>query len=175
MALTKAKKQEVIDEIAELLSNSKLTVVAAYKGTSVKQMQDLRKQAKDSKTVVKVVKNRLVKQALKANDKYASADTSLLTDQLIYAFNSSDEVAPAKSLAEFSKKNPTIKFVGGYSGEGVFITAEEISALSKLPSKPQLIAGIINTLQSPVNGVMSGLTGNLAGLIKALEAKAASN
>lgn len=172
MALTKAKKQEVIDEISELLGSSKLTVVAAYKGTSVKQMQDLRRQAKESDTVVKVVKNRLVKQALKANDKYATADTSLLTDQLIYAFNSSDETAPAKSLAEFSKKNPSIKFVGGFSGEGVFITAEEITTLSKLPSRTQLIAGIINTLQSPVNGVMSGLKGNLHGILQALEAKA---
>ncbi len=174
MALTKAKKQEVIDEITELLSNSKLTVVAAYKGTSVKQMQALRKSANDDSTVVKVVKNRLVIQALKANNTYASADTSLLTDQLIYAFNASDEVAPAKNLAEFSKKNPSIKFVGGFTNEGIFISADEVTALSKLPSKAQLIAGIINTLQSPVNGVMSSLKGNLHGLLQALEAKAAN-
>ena len=172
MALTKAKKQEVVDEINELLKVSKMTVVAEYKGTSVKQMQALRKKAKENATIVKVVKNRLVIQALKANETYASADTALLTSQLVYAFNASDEVAPAQSLAEFSKKNPSIKFVGAFTNEGNFISAEEVIALSKLPSKPQLIAGIINTLQSPLNGVMSGLKGNLHGLLQALEAKA---
>ena len=174
MALTKAKKQEVVDEVKRLLSNSKMTVVAEYRGTSVKQIQDLRRSAKDSSTVVKVVKNRLVIQALKDSEAHKSADTSLLTNQLLYAFNSEDEVAPAQSLDSFAKKNPTIKFVGAYTAEGVFISAEEVSALAKLPSKPQLIAGIISTLQAPVNGVMSGLKGNIHGLLSAVEAKAAN-
>ena len=172
MALTKAKKQEVIDEITQLLSSSKMTVVAAYQGTGVKQIQSLRKNAKENGTVIKVVKNRLVVQALKASDAHKDADTSALTNMLLYAFNSSDEVAPAQSLDQFAKKNPTIKFVGGFSADGKFMTAEEVSALAKLPSKVELIAGIINTLNSPVNNVMSGLKGNLSGLLQALEAKA---
>lgn len=171
MALTKEKKQSVIDEVSALLSDSKMTVVAAYQGTSVKQLQALRKSAKENGTVIKVVKNRLVKQALKDNDTYKDVDMSALNTMLLYAFNSSDEVAPAQSLDQFAKKNPTIKFVGGISGEGQFMSAEEISALAKLPSKTQMIAGIINTLNSPVNGVMSGLSGNLGGLLKALEAR----
>lgn len=174
MALTKAKKQEVVDEVTELLKNSKLTVVAQYQGTSVKQMQDLRRSARETGSVVKVVKNRLVIQAVKASDVHKSADTSLLTSQLLYAFNSEDEVAPAKSLDVFAKKNPSIKFVGAFTSEGNFISADEVSALAKLPSKQQLIAGIINTLQSPVNGVMSGLKGNIHGLLQAIEAKAAN-
>lgn len=171
MALTKSKKQEVIDEVAGLLSNSKMTVVAAFQGTSVKQLQELRKQAKENGTLVKVVKNRLVIQALKDNDTYKDADTSALSSMLIYAFNDSDEVAPAQSLDTFAKKNPTIKFVGGFSSEGVFVSAEEVSALAKLPSKTQMIAGIINTLNSPVNNVMGGLRGNLGGILQALEAR----
>lgn len=172
MALTKEKKQSVIDEVSALLSDSKMTVVVAYQGTSVKQLQALRKSAKENGTVIKVVKNRLVKQALKANDTYKDVDASALNTMLLYAFNSSDEVAPAQSLDQFAKKNPTIKFIGGFSGEGKFMSAEEVSALAKLPSKTQMIAGIINTLNSPVNGVMSGLSGNLGGLLKALEARA---
>jgi len=173
MALTKAKKQEVIDEVAELLKTSKMTVVAEYQGTSVKQLQALRRSAKENGSVVKVVKNRLVVQALKGSDLYKDADTSSLTSQLLYAFNAEDEVAPAQKLDEFAKKNPTIKFVGAYTNEGVFISADEVKALAKLPSKPQLIAGVINTLQSPVNNVMSGLKGNLHGLLDAVAAKAA--
>ena len=172
MALTKDKKQQVIEEITDLLNSSKMTVVAKYKGTSVKQMQELRKTAIKGSTVVKVVKNRLVIQAIKANSTYKDADTSNLIDQLIYAFNANDEVAPAQSLADFAKKNPTIQFVGGYTADGKFMSSEGVTALSKLPGKPQMIAGIINTLNSPVRGVMSSLNGNLGGLIQSLEAKA---
>lgn len=174
MALTKQKKQAVIGEVASLLADSKLTVVAKYQGTTVKQLQTLRKHAKDSETVVKVIKNRLVVQALNANDLYKESDKSALNSQLLYAFNNADEVAPAKALAEFAKKNPTIQFVGAYTAEGLFIGADEVKALALLPSKNELIAGIIHTLNSPVQGVMSGLTGNLHGLLQGLEAKASN-
>lgn len=173
MALTKQKKQEVIDEVSQLLANSKLTVVAKYQGTTVKQLQTLRKNARGEGTSVKVIKNRLVVQALKDSDLYKGADTSALTSQLLYAFNNTDEVAPAKALADFAKKNPTIEFVGAFTTDGLFISAADVKALASLPSKNQLIAGVINTLQSPVRDVMSGLGGNLHGLLQGLEAKAA--
>lgn len=172
MALTKAKKQDVIDEVSSLLTESKMTVIAAYQGTSVKQLQELRRSAKENGTVIKVIKNRLVKQALLSSKVHKEADSSALTSMLLYAFNDKDEVAPAQSLDIFAKKNPTIKFIGGFSSEGNFMTAEEVTALAKLPSKPQMIAGIINTLNSPINNVIGGLHGNLGGLIKALEERA---
>lgn len=174
MALTKDKKQGVIDEVAELLGSSKMTVVAAYQGTTVKAMQQLRRDAKADGTVVKVAKNRLVIKAVESNETLKSADTSALTGQLIYAFNDTDEVAPAKALATFAKTNPSIQFVGAISADGTFVSAEEVTALAALPSKNQLIAGIINTLNGPVNGIMSGLSGNLHGLLTAIEVKAAN-
>lgn len=173
MALTKQKKLEVVEEVSKLLAESKMTVVAQYQGTTVKQIQALRKQAKENETVVKVIKNRLVVQALSRSTAFKDADTSALTSQLLYAFNKQDEVAPAQALADFSKKNPSIQFVGGYTSEGLFISADEVKALAALPSKPQLIAGLINTLNSPIREVMGGLSGNLHGLLQGLEAKAA--
>ena len=173
MALTKQKKQEIVKQVSELLEQSKLTVVAKYDGTSVKQIQELRKQARDSQTVVRVIKNRLVIQALGSSELYKDADRSQLNSQLLYAFNSSDEVAPAKALADFAKKNPSIRFVGAYTAEGLFVGADEVKALAALPSKSQLLASLINTLNSPVRGVMSGLNSNLHGLLQGLEAKAA--
>lgn len=174
MALTKDKKQAVVDEVAGLLQTSKMTVVAAYQGTTVKALQQLRKEAKADGTIVKVAKNRLVIHAVQSSESLKDTDTSALKGQLIYAFNDTDEVAPAKTLATFAKLNPSIQFVGAISADGVFLSAEEISSLATLPSKNQLIAGIINTLQSPVNGVVSGLKGNLHGLLGAIEAKAAN-
>lgn len=173
MALTKVKKQQVVDEVAELLAASKMTVVAAYPGTTVKALQQLRREAKADGTVVKVAKNRLVIKAVQSNETLKDADTSALTGQLIYAFNPTDEVAPAKALATFAMTNPSLQFVGAISAEGKFLSAEEITALATLPSKNQLIAGIINTLQSPVNGVVSALKGNLHGLLDAIAAKTA--
>jgi large subunit ribosomal protein L10 len=137
-------------------------------------MQQLRRDAKQNGTQVKVVKNRLVAQALKATDKLQEADTSALEGMLLYAFNSEDEVAPAQSLNTFAKKNPTLQFVGAITADGQFISADEVTALAKLPGKNQMIAGLINTLNAPLQGVVSGLSGDLHGLLKGLEAKAAN-
>ena len=172
MALTKTQKQEVVDEVAELLGQSKMTVVAKYEGTGVKALQGLRRDAKASGTKVKVIKNRLVIQAIKATDGFKDVDTSALQGMLLYAFNSEDEVAPAQSLHSFAKLNPSLQFVGAISAEGKFIDAESVKALAVLPGKTQLIAGLINTLNAPVQGVMGGLSGNLHGLLQGLEAKA---
>ncbi|CAN5370250.1 50S ribosomal protein L10 [soil metagenome] len=172
MALTKNKKDEVVAEVANLLSNSKMTVVAAYQGTPVKALQALRRQGRDNGTSMKVVKNRLVIKALAANDTLKDADTSALTGMLLYAFNSEDEVAPAQVLADFAKKQPTLEFVGAFSGEGKFLTADEVKALATLPSKNELIAQVIATLLSPVHDVTNGLSGNLHALLDGVEAKA---
>lgn len=172
MSLTKDQKKDVIDQVESLLASSKMTVVAAYPGTSVKAMQQLRKDAKPGGTSVKVLKNRLVIKAMSSNDALKNVDTSSLKGQLLYAFNDEDEVAPAQALASFAKTNPTLEFVGAISADGVFMNADEVKALATLPSKPQLIAQVIATLGSPVNDVMSALSGNLHALLDGVEAKA---
>jgi large subunit ribosomal protein L10 len=173
MALSKNQKQEVIDEVAELLKNSKMTVIAKYQGTTVKALQTLRREAKDNGTKVKVVKNRLVIQALKGSNTFKDTDTAALEGMLLYAFNGEDEVAAAQVLSKFAKKNPTLEFVGAFSAEGEFVGAEQVKALAGLPGKNQLIASLLNTLNSPVRGVIGSLGGNLHGLLQGLETKAA--
>lgn len=172
MALTKNKKQKVVAEVAELLSTSKMTVVAKYEGTTVKAMQTLRKDAKANGTRVKVVKNRLVIQALKSTDTFKDTDVTALEGMLLYAFNGEDEVAAAQVLNTFAKANPSLEFIGAISAEGEFIDAVSVKALAGLPGKNQLLAGIINLLNSPVKGVVGSLGGNLHGLLQGLEANA---
>lgn len=174
MALTKDKKNEVVSGISELLNASKMTVVAKYEGTTVKAMQELRRKARENGTSVKVVKNRLVIKALQGSDTFKGVDTSALEGMLVYAFNDQDEVAPAQTLHMFAKSNPTIQFVGGYTAQGAFISADEVKALADLPSKEQLIAQVLATLSSPVNDVVNGLSGNLHALLDGVEAKAAA-
>lgn len=174
MALSKDKKSEVIVEVSELLKSSKLTVVAKYQGTGVKALQQLRRDSKQSGTKVKVVKNRLVKQALASNDSLKDVDTTQLEGMLLYAFNSDDEIAPARDLNDFAKNNPSLQFVGAITPEGNFMEVDQVKALAELPSKDQMISGIINTLNSPVQGVISGLSGKLPAILSGLEANASS-
>jgi large subunit ribosomal protein L10 len=174
MALSKDKKDVVVKEVVDSLSSSKMTVVAKYQGTTVKAIQQLRRDARDGGTKLRVVKNRLVIKALQDVDSLKGVDTSALKGQLLYAFNSEDEVAPAQALATFAKLNPSIEFVGAISAEGKFLTADEVKALATLPSKENLIAQVIATLASPLNDVVSGLSGNLHGLLDGIEAKASN-
>jgi len=174
MALTKDEKNEVVAEVSELLKSSKMTVVTKYQGTTVKAMQDLRRQARDNGTKVKVVKNRLVRQAIQQTKDLKDVDTSALEGMLLYAFNSEDEVAPAQAIAQFAKTNPTLEFVGAITADGKFLSGEEVKALATLPGKNELIAQVVATLLSPVHDVTNGLSGNLHALLDGVEAKASA-
>lgn len=174
MALTKAQKNDVIKEVSDLLTTSKMTVVAKYQGTTVKALQQLRRDARENGTKVKVVKNRLVIQALKGSDSLKDVDTSALEGMLLYAFNGEDEVAAAQVLKNFAKQNPSLEFVGAISAEGQFVSADDVKALADLPGKDQLIAEVIATLLSPVHDVTNALSGNLHGLLDGIEAKASA-
>jgi large subunit ribosomal protein L10 len=172
MALTKDEKNQVVADVSELLAHSKLTVIAEYQGTGVKQMQELRRSARETGTVVKVVKNRLVRQALLATDSLKKADTSVLTGQLLYAFNADDEVAPAQALANFARKNPTIEFVGAITPDGQLMAVEDVKSLAALPSKDQLRAQLVGMLGAPLSGFVNVLSGNIRGVLNVMSARA---
>ncbi len=172
MALTKAKKNEVVAEVAALLGSSKMTVVTKYEGTTVKAMQSLRRESRDSGTRLKVVKNRLVIKAIEQTDAIKGVDTSALEGMLLYAFKDQDEVAPAQVIANFAKLNPTLEFVGAISSEGKFLSAEEVKSLATLPSKDQLIGQVVGMLFSPLNDVTNALSGNLHALLDGVGDKA---
>lgn len=172
MAISKDKKQALVAELSELLTTAKGTAFAAYQGMSVAEVQDLRKAAREAGVTILVVKNRLVRVALGASDTYKSADTSALSGQLLYAFSTEDEVMPAKVLDEFAKTHPALELAGGFSAEGLAISAADIKALAGLPSKQQLIAETIAQLLSPVHDVTNALSGNLHALLDGVEAKA---
>lgn len=174
MALTKDKKAEIVSEISDLLGSSKLTVIATYRGTSVKSLQELRKSSKESGTVVVVVKNRLFAKALQSNDKFKDVDLSSLKGQLMYAFNADDEVAPAQNLASFAKKQPQIEFVGALSEEGLLLGADDVKALASLPSKNQLRAQLVGTIAAPLSGFVNVMAGNVRGLLNVLSARSES-
>lgn len=174
MAISKDKKSAVIKEVEELLENSKLTVVANYQGTSVKALQSLRRDAKNSGTKIKVIKNRLFKTALKNNPKFKDLDLSSFNSMLLYAFNQKDEVAPAQDLFKFSKENNKLEFVAGLTIEGQLLSKDDVKELAQLPSKDQLRSVLVGTLMAPMNNFASVLNGNLRGLVTVLNARSES-
>jgi len=173
MPLTKVQKEEVISEVKELIENSKMTVIAKYQGLDVKAMQELRREAKSNDTKVKVIKNRLVAQVLGSSDKYKEIDPAILEGMNLFAFNAADEVAAAQVLNKFAKTNQSLEFVGAINSEGKFIEASEVKSLAELPSKDQLLANLINTLNSPINKI-SSLSASLTSILSGLEAKASN-
>ncbi len=174
MALSKLQKNELISEATKLFSDSKIVVLANYKGTNVRDLHDIRLSAKDSNTFIKVFKNRLVVQSLKNIEKFKDTDTSEIKEMLLYAFNSEDELAPAQLLANLSKKIPSIKFAGAYLADGSFIDSESVIELAKLPSKKQLQAMLVGTIAAPLSGLTRVLQGNLTGFMNVLQARSNS-
>ena len=174
MPLTKEQKHQAVEEIKSLLKDSKLTVVANYSGITVKQIQELRKMSSENNTSIKIVKNRLVKIALSQSEKYKDSDTSSLNNQLLYAFNADDEVAPAQTLNKFKKSGASIEFVGAFASDGEFIGQDDVKTLASLPSKEQLQAQLLGIFKAPLSGFVGVLNGNIQGLLNILDARAES-
>jgi large subunit ribosomal protein L10 len=174
MALSREKKQETVEAVKDLLARSKMTVFATYSGTPVSAMQELRAQASEDGTTIKIIKNRLFKQALAASDNFKNVETDSLKGQLLYAFNASDEAAPAQSLAVFARSNPQIEFVGAMMADGQILMAQDVKVLASLPSKNQLRAQLIATISSPLSSVANAMSENVRGVMRVLNARADS-
>ena len=172
MAISKDKKQQLVADLNELLSDAKMTVFAKYQGLTVKEMQELRAAARENNVKIKIVKNRLVRVAMSEIAVYKDTDTNALEGQLLYAISSEDEVAPAQVLAKFAKDHAALELKGAFSGEGVTLNESDVIELSKLPSKEQLIGQVVDMLLSPVNDVTNGLSGNLHALLDGIADKA---
>lgn len=158
MALSRDKKNQLVAELGEALKNAKMTAFAEYKGLTVADLQELRKNAREAGVSIKVVKNRLVRVAMQEVENLKESDTSALKGQLVYAISTEDEIAAAQVLGKFAKNHPDLKLVGAFADNGDVMDTETVTTLSELPSKDQLIGQIVETLLSPVHTITGGLT-----------------
>ena len=158
MAISRDKKQTLVADMSAALKEAKMTAFAEYKGLKVSDVQDLRKAAREAGVKIKVVKNRLVRVAMKDVEALKNTETDLLKGQLVYALSNEDEIAAAQVLGKFAKEHPEMQLVGGFDNEGKVINTEDIKTLADLPGKDQLIGQIVETLLSPVNAITGGLT-----------------
>jgi large subunit ribosomal protein L10 len=146
MSLNIEQKKAVVAEVAEQFKGAEAAVLAEYRGLSVSQLTELRGKARQAQIYVRVVKNSLTRRAIEGSSYECLRDQ--LSGPLALAI-SKDPVAVAKLLADFAKDNEALKIRAGAMG-GKLMSIEQVEALAKLPSREQLLATLVGTLQAPI-------------------------
>lgn len=164
--LTKAKKKEMIDEIVAKIGESKSIIFIDYKGISSGDMVGLKKDLRKEGVEMKVFKKTLMSIAFKQAG--IEADFKSMEGQIAVNFSRQDEVAPAKILQKFAKTNENLKMAGGVLGSKI-MTAADVVALAKLPSKQELLGRLVGSLNSPMSGLANVMAGNIRGLVQVIK------
>ena len=146
MSLNLDEKKAIVAEVSAQVVNAKAIIIAEYRGMEVGQMTQLRAKTRKSGVYFRVIKNSLVRRAV-AETPYAGLAKHMV-GPLVYGI-SADPVAAAKVLHEFSKDNEKLVIKVGALGEHVMSVAE-IVALASLPSREELLARLLGTMQAPV-------------------------
>ena len=146
MGLNLEQKQTVVAEVAKQLVDAQAIILAENRGMAVAAMTQLRAKARASGVYFRVMKNTLVRRAV-ADTPFASLADKMV-GPLAYGI-STDPVAVAKLLSDFAKGNEKFVIAGG-AMPGQLMSAKQISALAALPSREELIARLLGTMQGPI-------------------------
>ncbi len=165
MALKKEKKQQIIQDLSQNIDNQKIMIFTGFKGIKNKDLLDLRNSLKSASANLVVAKKTLMQ--LSFDRKKINIDKEVLKNEAAVIFGFQDQIEPARIIFDFSKKNPELKIIGGVL-DNVFREAEDIIELAKIPSKQELLAKFVGTIQAPVTGFASVLQGNIKGLLTVL-------
>ena len=166
--MDRAKKEKVVEELGQIFEGSGVVVVSHYAGLTVADMQDLRARARAADASVRVAKNRLAKIALEG--KPCESMTDLLSGMTVLTY-SEDPVAAAKVSEGFAKDYESFEILGGAMGE-MSLDKAGVAAVSKMPSREELISSIVGCLGAPganVAGAMGAPASNLASIMSTVE------
>jgi len=165
MAKTRVQKEVKVQQLTDNVKNAKAAVFANFQGLTVPETEELRAKCRENNIVITASKKTLLKRALADNG--LDVDTKSFTGGIAAAFGMDDEVAPAQIIAKFAKDHELVTIFGGIL-EGQFIDAAKVKDLSALPSKQELYAKLVGTINAPVSGFVNVLAGNLRGLVSVL-------
>lgn len=166
MALTRAKKSELLKQLVEDWKKAKSAIFSGYSGLSVKDMSVLRKELRAGKAQFRVAKKTLVRLAAKEL-KMPEIPENLTPGAVGVVFGFDDPISPAKKLAEFAKTHPQITLLGGMM-DGKLLTAADAKYFASLPGKQELLAKLVGTMKAPISGFHGVLSGVLRGFVMAL-------
>src|SRR5215468_9132670 len=154
MAVTRAEKELEFQQLEQAFKGSDSAIVVDYKGLTVPQVTDLRRQIRGAKASYKVVKNTIAKRALKGT-RFESLEQHFEGTTAV-AFTSTDPVALAKTLTTFVKTVPALQIKAAVV-QGRAIKPAEVTDLAALPGKPELYAKLLFVLQAPMVQIVSVL------------------
>lgn len=163
---TKAFKNEKIEAIKANVAKAKVLIVTEYKGFSVAEITDVRRRLQKENGDYTVVKNTLAKVAIK--DTQFECMSDLLTGPVAIAMGFEDEVSPAKVFTKFMKDSKKGEIKGG-ALDGVVLSAKDVEELSKLPSKEELYAKILGSINSPASGIANSMNAVMRSLVYAID------
>ena len=161
--LNKKQKEKLVEELTESFSQAKAVVFVNHQKLKVNQMQSLRKGLRSESIYCKAAKKKLFSLALEKAE-LKDVDLSSYKCSIAAIFGQADEISPARIAYKFSKENKELQILGGILN-GKFLDDKKITGLALLPSKDELLAKFVGSINAPVSGFVSVLNGNLKGLV----------
>jgi large subunit ribosomal protein L10 len=164
-----AQKQLVISELRDIVTQSKGAILTDYRGLTVADVTNLRKKLRAVDAEYHIVKNTLFKIAV-GEEAGAQLDT-LLTGPTAIAFAKGDIVPTSKAVIDFltALKKPDIKLKGGYI-DGKIYNVADVTTLSKLPPKEQIIAQLLGSLNAPASNLVGTLNSIIGEFVRTIQA-----
>lgn len=160
-------KYEAVEQIKADLSEASAVWIVDYRGLTVKEAEALRVSIRSQGARLKVNKNSLTELALRELDLPDLGE--LLIGPSAFVFASGDPVASAKALKTFAAANPKLELKGGLM-DGQVMGADQLRAVADLPSREELLARLLGTMQNPMAGVVRVLNGPMSALARVLGA-----
>lgn len=143
-------KQPIVQEISENIKEAQSVVVVDYRGLTVAEDTQLRRQLREAGVTYKVYKNTLVGRAVEGTEFESLKD--VLEGPNAFAISTTDATAPARVLAKFAKTAPALEIKAGVV-EGNFYDQEGMKAISQIPSRDELLSKLLGSLQSPITNL----------------------
>ncbi len=163
---TREQKSQEVSELANQIGKASNAFLIDFKGITVPQVTELRKQVRETNSGYVVVKNTLALIALK--DSPIISMKEQFTGPTAIAFNATDAVVLAKALTKFAKDVPAVRFKGALLN-GRIVPADQIQAIASLPSREELVAKLLFVMQSPIRGLVTVLQANIRNLAVVLD------
>lgn len=170
MAISRETKEQQVTKLTDYFERSKLTVLVDYKGLSVAEMQELRRELKNADSSLQVVKNTLIRLASSKHAPFKEVDPKLFDGPTALAYGFSDEISVAQVLAKFAKTHSSLEIKAGVNGDGTLMSSAEVQQLASLPSKEHLLGQLVGTLAAPISGFARVLKGNINNLVYVMSA-----
>jgi len=167
MSLSLEDKKAVVEQVSGVLAGAQAAFVADYRGLTVSQMTILRREARDTGVYLRVVKNNLLKRAVRDTD-FQCLETHFVGPTALAA--SEDPVAAAKLLDKYVKDFKEVLTIKAGAMGGNVLSPEDTQALAKLPSREELLATLLGTMQAPVTKFVQTLNEVPASFVRGLAA-----